>query len=234
MDTLIQAMQNSWELRATFRVLAAAALGGLVGLEREHHGRSAGFRTQMLVAVGSALAMVVSLNFGEVYSQFNSNSALRIDPARVAYGVMGGIGFLGAGTIVKFGVSIRGMTTAASLWCVAAMGLACGCGMYVVAAICTALTLFVLLGLTKIDQVLIIHWYKDVSVTIPCNGQDNIARFRQVLASHGVSVIDSEFTRDVQRGQETITFHIKVSARRRPTQFNWFDGEKDILRISVR
>src|SRR3982751_5325636 len=114
-----------WETAT--RILLAAIFGGLIGLEREVRGRQAGFRTYILVCVGSALVMVVSIQFAA--HQWTAQSAnqginINIDPARIAYGVMTGIGFLGAGAIVHAqGGLVRGLTTAAALWCVAAVGL---------------------------------------------------------------------------------------------------------------
>ena len=88
------------------RLGVAAALGGLIGLEREARGRSAGLRTQLLVAVGSALAMIVSLQFGARYGDGSLGSAVQVDPARVAYGVMAGVGFLGAGAMIRYGIGM--------------------------------------------------------------------------------------------------------------------------------
>ena len=125
---------DDWYVQAICRILIAAVLGALIGVERQVHGRSAGLRTQLLVALGAALAMVVSLHFAREFASTDPDTwSLRIDPARMAYGVMGGIGFLGAGVILRQESGIRGLTTGASLWCTAAVGLACGFGMYAVA-----------------------------------------------------------------------------------------------------
>src|SRR5690242_9611004 len=109
---------SNWTLEAIARLGMAALLGGLVGLERELHGRSAGLRTHLLVALGAATAMVVSLNFAEVFGTVQHPS-IQCDPARIAYGVMAGVGFLGAGAIIHQSGGIRGLTTAAGLWCAA-------------------------------------------------------------------------------------------------------------------
>ena len=120
------------------RVTLAAVLAGAIGYEREHVQRNAGMRTHILVAIGAALVMCC----GEfLMSQFpNSN----IDPARIGAQVVSGIGFLCAGTIIKEGISVRGLTTASSLWCVSCVGLAAGCGNYVLAVATTVLILIVL------------------------------------------------------------------------------------------
>ena len=120
------------------RVTLAAVLAGVIGYEREHVQRNAGMRTHILVAIGAALVMCS----GEfLMSQFpNSN----IDPARIGAQVVSGIGFLCAGTIIKEGISVRGLTTASSLWCVSCVGLAAGCGNVVLAVATTVLILIVL------------------------------------------------------------------------------------------
>jgi len=93
---------------AVCNLLLAAVLGAIIGAEREYHGRSAGLRTQLLVALGSCLAMIVSLHFATVYGAESSNASLRVDPARVAYGIMSGIGFLGAGRLSATALAFAG------------------------------------------------------------------------------------------------------------------------------
>ncbi len=121
------------------RLLVAALLGGLIGLEREAAKRAAGLRPHTLVSLGSALIMMTSIHLFEIYS-----GRADVDPTRLAAQVVSGIGFLGAGTIIRSGNNVRGLTTAASLWVVAAVGMAAGCGFYK-AAVFT--TLMVLVGL---------------------------------------------------------------------------------------
>ena len=120
-------------------------MGGLIGLEREAAGRAAGLRTHVLVSIGSALIMMTSIYLYETY-----RGSTQIDPARLAAHVISGIGFLGAGTIIRSGTTIKGLTTAASLWVVAAVGLAVGCG-FLKAALLT--TVFVLLGLIVFGKI---------------------------------------------------------------------------------
>ncbi len=130
-----------------FKLTLACILGGLIGLERESLSRPAGFRTYTLVCVGSALAMVVSI---DMYFQYYRT--VNADPGRIAAQVVSGIGFLGAGTIMKEGATVRGLTTAAGLWVVACIGLAVGAGMYVPAIVTTVLILFVLIYFIKFEQ----------------------------------------------------------------------------------
>ena len=115
------------DTQVVWRLFLAAALGGVIGFEREKHNkRMAGFRTHILVSIGSALIMLVSMHIFDIYA-----GKAPVDPARIAAGVVTGIGFLGAGTIIRSGESVRGLTTAASLWTVSGIGLAIGCGFYI-------------------------------------------------------------------------------------------------------
>jgi putative Mg2+ transporter-C (MgtC) family protein len=127
-------------LEIVFRIIAALVAGGLIGLERSHRGRPAGFRTHALVCLASSLLMLVT-----VYEShwFPRDSAARVilDPTRMAQGIMTGIGFVGAGAIMKEGFTVRGLTTAASIWITAAIGILTGIGFYFAAVIGTVLVL---------------------------------------------------------------------------------------------
>ena len=122
------------------RIVLAGALGGAIGAEREIREREAGLRTHMLVAVGAALFTIVSAYAWSDF-QFSTREGITFDPTRIAAQVVTGIGFLGAGAIIRQGLSIRGLTTAASLWVVAAIGMASGAGYYSAAVITTVLVL---------------------------------------------------------------------------------------------
>jgi putative Mg2+ transporter-C (MgtC) family protein len=130
----------SW-LEILLRVGLAAVLGGAIGFERELREREAGLRTHMLVSVGAALFTLVSA-FAWTDWQFSNASGVVFDPTRIAAQVVTGIGFLGAGAIIRQGLSVRGLTTAATLWVVAAIGMATGAGFYSAAVITTVLVLF--------------------------------------------------------------------------------------------
>jgi putative Mg2+ transporter-C (MgtC) family protein len=122
------------------RIVLAGVLGGAIGAEREIREREAGLRTHMLVAVGAALFTIVSAYAWSDF-QFSTREGITFDPTRIAAQVVTGIGFLGAGAIIRQGLSIRGLTTAASLWVVAAIGMASGAGYYSAAVITTVLVL---------------------------------------------------------------------------------------------
>jgi putative Mg2+ transporter-C (MgtC) family protein len=132
---------SSWD--ALLRLTFACLLGGAVGFERELRDREAGIRTHLLVSLGSALFTLVSAyGFHEFLT--GGGNIVRADPSRIAAQIVTGIGFLGAGAIIREGLSVRGLTTAATLWVVAAIGMACGAGYYWPAAATTALTLLAL------------------------------------------------------------------------------------------
>lgn len=128
------------------RILLSGLMGGLIGLEREIHGCAAGLRTHILVSIGSALFMISSIYMSVGYSHLGT-----VDPSRIAAGVVTGIGFLGAGAIIRYGWSIRGLTTAASIWTVAAIGMAVGSGLYMPAAVTTIVVVAVLF-LSRIED----------------------------------------------------------------------------------
>ena len=129
------------------RLLVAALLGGAVGLEREHKKRAAGLRTHLLVSLGSALVMVTAEHVVRNYQ-----GIANVDPTRLGAQVISGIGFLGAGTIIKQGASVKGLTTAASLWAVACVGLAVGAGHYYAALFAVAIIYGALVLLERFEK----------------------------------------------------------------------------------
>ena len=137
------------------RLVVAAILGSLIGLERAYRAKEAGLRTHFLVALGSALFMIVSQYGFEGVLSMSENA--RLDVSRIAAQVVSGIGFIGAGTIIFQKHAVRGLTTAAGLWVTAAIGLACGCGLYLISTVCTLLVLFGLGALGTIQRKFIDH-----------------------------------------------------------------------------
>jgi putative Mg2+ transporter-C (MgtC) family protein len=158
---LLKIPSLTWD-EELLRLVVAAALGGAVGLERELREREAGFRTHMLVAVGSALFTIVSA-YGFRDFLVNGGSVIRADPTRIAAQIVTGIGFLGAGAIIRQGLSVRGLTTAATLWVVAAIGLTAGAGYYSAAVITTAVALFSLWPLRIAAHVVTSRFRSEVS-----------------------------------------------------------------------
>ena len=154
---------DDWHL--AFRLLLSVVLGGLIGYERERKNHAAGLRTHTLVCMGSCLIMILSIyGFTDFIGQPNVNR----DPARLAAQAITGIGFLGAGTIMFTGKSITGLTTAASLWVVMAIGLAVGAGFYFPAAVAVLLALLVLWGLNIVEK-RYVNQFKEHQFTIVIN-----------------------------------------------------------------
>jgi putative Mg2+ transporter-C (MgtC) family protein len=154
---MITAANNVWQishLDLIIRMVLAVILGGLIGLEREWNNHAAGFRTHILVCLGSATIMLLS-EYG--FSDFVNEANVRIDPSRLAAQVVSGIGFLGAGAILRNGNVIKGLTTAASVWLVAAIGLSVGAGFITGALVCTCLVLISLYVLNKLEKHIIRH-----------------------------------------------------------------------------
>lgn len=171
------------------RLLIALVLSGIIGFEREWNNHSAGFRTHILVGVGSCLMMLLSLygflHFLETYDN------VRFDPARIPSYVISGIGFLGAGTIIVYGGTIRGLTTAASIWAVAGVGLVVGAGMYGPAIVATLIILISLVLLNNLEN---IFHSKKKHVQIQIVAQDTLkmSELMEIIEVHGVKIENVE------------------------------------------
>jgi putative Mg2+ transporter-C (MgtC) family protein len=181
-------MLTEWQVLC--RLVVAGVLSGLIGFEREFHGRAAGFRTHILVCIGSTLVMLTSIHMFDMYS-----ARVACDPGRIAAGVVTGIGFLGAGTIMRFKSSVRGLTTAASLWVVSGLGLAVGSGMYFAALVTTIITLVALLIFSRIERALIRKdWYKVLTIESEAD-IENLTRIRSALGNFEVEIKDFDMER---------------------------------------
>jgi len=139
----------SQDMDMALRLILASVLGGVIGLERQRYGKAAGFRTYTLVALGSALLMLVSIQVYTIYKE----SAI-VDPSRIAAQVVTGIGFLGAGAIIRFPQRIEGLTTAAGIWIASGIGLACGLGQFRSAIFTTLLALATLTIFSKLSRMI--------------------------------------------------------------------------------
>ena len=167
-------------------LVAALLAGGAIGMERSYHGRPAGFRTHALVCLASSLLMLLTKYQAEWFPV--SGDSVRIDPTRMAQGIMTGIGFLGAGVIFKEGISVRGLTTAASIWITAAIGVLMGSGMYYPAIVGTVATVGVLAAFRWIENRIPSHRFAHHRVRFD---RDNVMpeeALRDLLARHGFSI----------------------------------------------
>ncbi len=189
------------------KLLLAAVLGGIIGWERERRGRPAGLRTHILMCVGVTLMMVVSEHIFEKHKTYAADSILRTDPARIAAQVVTGIGFLGAGTIMRYKTTVRGLTTAASLWVVAGIGLAVGTGCYMPAFLTTLLALFALLLLPRFGRDIKRETYGTLKVSISSTESD-LTPIMEILKRNSMELQHYEFERDLKKNE--VQYHINV------------------------
>jgi putative Mg2+ transporter-C (MgtC) family protein len=183
------------------RLLAASLLGGLIGLERDMHGRPAGLRTHLLVSLGAAVFMILSDQVSRMATGAFS------DPGRIAAQIVTGIGFLGAGAIIKEGINVRGLTTAACLWTVAAVGMASGAGLYTLAVATTVIALMCLIVLKRLERLYAKDSYRVLTVITPL----------EVLPSHIIELVKRDeitiLNVDISKNYETSTIVTRLSIR---------------------
>ena len=171
------------QLDLSVRLVVAAALGLAIGFEREIHGHPAGLRTHMLVAVGSGLFTVLS-----AYGFGDGTNIAPIDPTRIAAQIVSGIGFLGAGAILKDGIVIRGLTTAASLWATSAVGMAAGAGEYAIAAVASGVILVSLWPINALAQRLHGTNIPEVQLRLSMENLDSLGQVTSILVSHRLEI----------------------------------------------
>lgn len=205
-------MLDPWHIapvELTVRLVTAAALGGLIGYEREINRHAAGLRTNILVCLGSALVMLLSI-YG--FNQFIAEPNVRADPARLAAQVISGIGFLGAGTIMKTGVSIKGLTTAATLWVVAGIGLAVGAGFYYPAILTCVLVFLALKILNHVE-----HRYLSAGKSRTASlkireGSTSLGELCAYMTEKRIVIRTIAVERDVHAGHQVQQITIKLAA----------------------
>jgi putative Mg2+ transporter-C (MgtC) family protein len=197
------------------RLLLAAALGGLIGLEREHSGKPAGFRTNLLICLGAALITEVSFSVAMTASG---------DPGRIAAQIVSGIGFLGAGTILHARGSVYGLTTAATLWVVAAIGMAVGARAYVAAVITTGLVMLALMLLGRVEDYLIPRKPADRNIDVVMKPDGSImSAIEDTLRKSGFSFDTVSLEKSVD------SFHATIHAY--GVKENWEPALKKVLAI---
>jgi putative Mg2+ transporter-C (MgtC) family protein len=190
------------------KLLIAAILGGFIGWEREKRGRPAGLRTHLLLCVGVTLMMLVSEHIFVHYQVYKSDSVLRIDPARIAAQVVTGVGFLGAGTIMRFRASVRGLTTAASLWVVSGIGLAVGSGFILPAVFTTIIAIITLIFLPKVEGEMEKDKYMTIKMLI--SGQEHfLDNIKNILEKNSVKLQNYKFEKDVQKEEIVYDMNVK-------------------------
>lgn len=169
------------------RIFGALLIGALIGMERSLHGRPAGFRTHALVCVASALLMLVTVYQGQWMTQV-ATDAIRTDPTRMAQGIMTGIGFLGAGVIFKEGLTVRGLTTAASIWMTASIGILVGIGFWFAAVLGTAATLLILSAFRYVENRLPAEFYAHHHLRFKRDAVMGEKELKELIGSYGFSI----------------------------------------------
>jgi putative Mg2+ transporter-C (MgtC) family protein len=200
-------MVSNYEI--LFRLFLAAVLGAVVGLEREVHGRPAGIRTYLLLCMGSALIMVVSELLFVKYEAKGLADILRADPARIAAQAITGIGFLGAGVILRYKDTIRGLTTAAAIWVACAVGLAIGAGFYLFGSAVTGFTLVSLVGIKALERHLKKDWYKEMTV-VARDEAGQLNRIQEIIVKNEFEIVNFGLKKDLERHEVRASFLLRV------------------------
>ena len=190
------------------RLLVALALGGALGLERSYHGRPAGFRTHALVGLASGALMLLAVYQAEWFHPPEGAIRAALDPTRMAQGIMTGIGFLGAGVIMRQGLTVRGLTTAATLWITAGIGILVGIGFYVPAALTTSLAIGALAGFRWIERNIRTESYAELTVAFAADRAPQLADVLALAGQHGLTV--SAVTHRFRRPEETMEYGMSV------------------------
>ncbi|MFH1144752.1 MAG: MgtC/SapB family protein [Candidatus Eisenbacteria bacterium] len=197
------------------KLILSLFLGGVVGLERELKGRPAGLRTHVLVCIGSTIMLIAAQHAATFFAGEDDVARLVLDPNRIAAGIVTGIGFLGAGAIMRTGDFIRGLTTAATIWYVAALGIVIGNGAFALATGSTVLVLIVLEGLDVIEHRIPQVAYRIVRLKVDGARRLEIeARCRQIFAGQGIRVQDVLYRIDLTLSEAELAFHVRTRTQR--------------------
>ncbi len=188
------------------RLLVAAALGGLVGYERERNNQPAGLRTHIILVVGAALAMILSINLATEFRSIAPNG----DPARLAAQVISGIGFLGVGAIIRYGPNVKGLTTATSMWSMAIVGLAAGLGYYVAAVFTTALLMVTLIAINFFEKRFIRHMVLSQIIITTVDKREMLNKIREIIEKHAVLQPTLSIRKDLHNKRSKIVLQFKL------------------------
>jgi putative Mg2+ transporter-C (MgtC) family protein len=210
------------------RIVIGAVLGALIGLERERQGQPAGLRTHIILVIGATLAMTLSINLAMQFQPLAPNG----DPARLAAQVIVGIGFLGAGAIMRYGVSVKGLTTATSMWTMAIVGLAVGAGYYWVGAGITVMIL-VVLNILNVFEKRFIQSYSVHIIQISANDRSKLLEDLQTVVasitkSFGSPNIDKNLRSKKIKVEYSVKLNKNISVEEVITKFSEINGVRDI------
>lgn len=190
------------------RLAVASILGGIIGFERDIHGRAAGLRTNLLISLGAAVFMLISESIAESYSIKMGDSFFRPDPGRIAAQIVTGIGFLGAGAIIKYGFSIRGLTTAACIWISAGIGMSSGAGFFELALVTTAIGLFCLIVLNNFEKKYAKDSYRILEVET--SNDTDVSSLIDTLKRKDLKILYLDTRKDYDANKMSIKFTIQL------------------------
>lgn len=207
LNTIFTSTEITWQV-ALVRILVSFFIGMLIGIERETHDQPAGLRTHILISIGATVVMLISIFIPQTFTNLQNG-----DPGRIAAQVVSGIGFLGAGAILKYGADVKGLTTAASIWAMAALGLAVGAGMYIIGFIGAAVILFALTIMNLFEKrVFKERTVRKIELYIKKKDSD-IQALKNILKSQDIRIISTGFERNINDANDKIVFLVGVTRK---------------------
>lgn len=214
MDAL-PALQAGLTPEAFSKIALAVLYGGAIGLEREARGRAAGFRTMILVCLGATLVTMVAASLVEPATPGGVREEIvRVDPGRIAAGIVTGVGFLGAAVVIKLGDLVRGVTTAATIWFAAVLGIVIGQGSFGLASVVTLVALLVLWGFNFIEKRVQGAIYRTVTLHVDAEQADRTHRqAAEVIRSRGMRVMDLHASQDATQSVAQLAFHVRTTQK---------------------
>jgi putative Mg2+ transporter-C (MgtC) family protein len=211
MRELFEYISLGFDLSVLGRLGLAVLLGGLIGLEREKRSRPAGLRTMIIVCLGATIIMIVSAHVPMQFLRGPGEEVIRVDPARIAAGIVTGIGFLGAGVVLKLGDIVRGVTTAATIWFVAGLGIVIGQSHYVLAVTATILALVVLWAMHYVEALFRTGVYRSVTLEVDSGRSGEVLdEARAALEEAGAALMDLKTREVAAEGRTELRFDIKI------------------------
>lgn len=217
------------------RMFVGAALGGVIGYERDRAGRAAGLRTHVIVALASATFMIISSQFAFHQNfQLGPDTTVRVDASRIAASVVSAIGFLAGGSIFRSGLTVQGLTTAAALWLVTALGMCAGSGMYVEAIVVTVIGIATLTLFRRFEDKDVVR--KRVSLLLSdMDPEPILAGVRRVFSEFGIKAKEVEYERfNDRRRRARVVFDVVMPVERTASELaRALEGQAGVLRIGI-
>ena len=214
------------------RLLVASIMGGIIGLERGYRAKEAGFRTHFLVALGSAIFMILSqYGFEDLLVRSRELELnVRLDPSRIAAQVVSGIGFIGAGTIIFQKHVVRGLTTAAGLWVTSAIGMTCGAGLY---SLAVASTVMVLICLGTLNLIMQKFGTRNINITFSAQNADDVRSILDRMRNDGMTVDSYNMREANENGQPSYLVSVEVNVKRSRYEGHLLDIMEELNGVKI-